>query len=43
MERKMVPLTDFIQDNRFELNSYLTYIFNEAKKFPPGNKLDFFV
>lgn len=34
MERKMVRLMDFIQGNRFELHSHLTYIFNVEKGSP---------
>ncbi|MFJ7747494.1 hypothetical protein [Peribacillus sp. NPDC097295] len=43
MERKMVLLADFIQDDRFELTYYLAYIFNQTTEFPPSNKFDLFV
>ncbi|MBS4178354.1 hypothetical protein [Lederbergia citrea] len=31
MEESKVPLVNFVQDDRFELNSYLTYLFIKSK------------
>lgn len=31
MEEHKISLVDFVQDDRFELNSYLTFLFIQSK------------
>ncbi|MCM2535960.1 hypothetical protein NDK43_31300 [Neobacillus pocheonensis] len=35
MEKRKILLADFIQEDRFELNSYLTYLFNQLHEYFP--------
>jgi hypothetical protein len=36
LEEKKLLLADFVQEDRFELNSYVTYLFNQVKELLPS-------
>jgi hypothetical protein len=40
VEKNKILLADFIQGDRFELNSYLTYLFNQIHDYFPKHMED---
>ena len=40
MKENKILITDFVHGNRFELNSYLTYLFSEVKMMGQGQIVD---
>ncbi|MEJ9232644.1 hypothetical protein LAV79_24990 [Peribacillus butanolivorans] len=40
MKKNGVPLAEFVQEDRFELNSYLTSLFNKLNDYVPKSLKD---
>ncbi|MDQ0199204.1 hypothetical protein [Neobacillus ginsengisoli] len=40
MEKSKILFDDFIREDRFELNSYLTYLFNQLNDYFPKHVED---
>ncbi|MEE3956117.1 hypothetical protein [Peribacillus frigoritolerans] len=39
-EENKTPFVNFIQENRFELNAYLNYLFNQFNEYVPKHMED---